>query len=67
MVFFAAHLRAKGQEFRAALSPADRRLLRASKIALLLCIFLVLVVYSFGTLDDPPLLPCSLKRGKCES
>ena len=34
MVFFAAHLRAKGEEFRAALSPADRRLLRASKVAL---------------------------------
>ena len=62
MVFFAAHLRAKGQEFRAALTPADRRTLRASKIALILCIFLPLVVYSFGTLDDPPLLPCSLSH-----
>ena len=37
---FAAHLRAQGEEFRAALTPADRRLLRASKIALILCIFL---------------------------
>ena len=40
MVFFAAHLRAKGEEFRAALTPADRWILRASKIALILCIFL---------------------------
>ena len=62
MVFFAAHLRAKGEEFRAALAPADRQLLRASKIALLLCIFLPFVVYNFGTLDDPPLLPCSLSH-----
>ena len=57
MVLFAAHLRAKREEFRAALAPADRRLVRASKVALILCIFLPLVVYSFGTLDDPPLLP----------
>ena len=65
MVFFAAHLRAQGEEFRAALSAADRRFLRASKIALILCIFLPLVVYSLGTLDEPPLLPCC--RSSCSA